>query len=111
MARQPFIVPFRHPSSRGLLRPCRRPRLAYSTSSVRDSRRSPFVRRCASALLFLEWTPGTPAPILPRPIDAIGPGAVGDLVYLAGGQEFDLPHVHCLLLQPRKIGRASCRER
>src|SRR5262245_31437182 len=88
----PFLVARLANSSRG-------PRPAYSTSSPRDPRRSAFVRRCASALLCLEWTPGAPAPILPGPIDAIGPGALGDLVHLAGGQEFDIAHVHRLLLQ------------
>src|SRR5438105_5670304 len=84
------IVPFRPSSSRGLPSSSRGPRPAYSTSSPRDLRCSAFVRRCASALLGLEWTPRAPAPILPGPIDAIGPGALGDLVYLAGGQEFDI---------------------
>src|SRR5262245_30163909 len=61
---------------------------ARPIAHTRDSPGSRFVRRCASDLLCLEWTPGAPAPILPRPIDAIGPSALGDLIHLAGGQEF-----------------------
>src|SRR5256886_6352289 len=58
------------------------------------------VRRCASALVRLERPAGPPAPVLPGPADAVGPRALRNLVDLAGGQEFDLRHVHCPLLQP-----------
>src|SRR5262249_11463521 len=57
-------------------------------------------RPSASSLLRLEWSSGPPAPIFPGAVDAVRPGAGENLVYLAGGQEFDLAHVHGLLLQP-----------
>src|SRR5215831_8453920 len=58
-------------------------------------------RRRASGQLRLEWPAGAPAPILPRPIDAIGPGTLRYLLHLPGGEEFHLAHLHSLLLQPR----------
>src|SRR5271165_7603232 len=52
------------------------------------------------APLRLERAAGSPAPILPGPIDAVGTGARNHLVYLAHCKEFDGAHLHCLLLQP-----------
>src|SRR5207253_7627074 len=51
------------------------------------------------ALLREEWAIGATAPIFPGPVDAIGAGARGDLVDFPGSEEFDLTHVHGLLLQ------------
>src|SRR5262245_36404280 len=52
-------------------------------------------------LLRLERPARPPAPVLPGPVDAVGAGARGDLVHLAGGEKLDLAHVHGLFLQPR----------
>src|SRR5450432_1578259 len=42
---------------------------------------------------------GPPAPTLPGPVDAVGPGAGHDLVDLACGEELDVAHGHGLHLQ------------
>src|SRR5215468_151364 len=54
----------------------------------------------AIRLLVADERPvGAPAPVLPGTVQRIGTGACRNLVDLAWGEEFDLPHCHRLHLQ------------
>src|SRR5712692_1372949 len=99
--------PLRPSVLRGTVRPCARPARTpppYSIPPQRGHEGSGEIMSLlarASPVLRLHRTTGAPAPVLPGPVDAVGAGALGDLIDLAAVQVLDLAHVHGLFLQPR----------